>query len=73
MNLSSRDKITIGFVGSFQFFSHLEGFFDLSRSLCRTFANLVFLFVGASDAAAALRQFSQADRPGGSFSFYGHR
>ena len=69
--LKLRDKITIGFVGSFQFFSHLEGFFDLSSSLCRTFANLVFLFVGDSDAAAALRQFSQAAGLGDHFLFTG--
>jgi glycosyltransferase involved in cell wall biosynthesis len=60
-HLQLQDKIVIGFVGSFQFFSHLEGFIDLTRSLCQQFPKLVFLFVGESDAAAALRQFSRAE------------
>jgi glycosyltransferase involved in cell wall biosynthesis len=59
--LNLQGKLVIGFVGSFQFFCQLEGFFHLSRSLCKTFPNLVFLFIGAGDTALALHRLSQTD------------
>ena len=70
-DLNLQGKLVIGFVGSFQFFSHLEEFFHLSRSLCQTFPNLIFLFVGTGNTAVALRRLSQTDDLSHRFLFTG--
>jgi glycosyltransferase involved in cell wall biosynthesis len=69
--LNLQEKLVVGFIGSFQFFGNLEEFLQLCRTLCRTFPNLVFLFVGAGETADSLQRFSVVEGLEAQFRFLG--
>lgn len=42
-----QDRVVVGYIGSFQFFSDLRVFIDIAGKICRNNPKAVFLFVGA--------------------------
>jgi glycosyltransferase involved in cell wall biosynthesis len=65
------DRLTVGFVGSFNFFPEVRPFLQECGMLLQTFPDVCFLFVGHSGGAAELQREAVAAGLGGSFVFAG--
>jgi len=51
-----QERVVVGFVGSFNFFTDVEAFADMVQAVCTRQRQVVFLFVGRGEASEQLRR-----------------
>jgi glycosyltransferase involved in cell wall biosynthesis len=69
--LGLRDRLVLGFVGSFHFFSDIPAFLEIVRAVCARHPSVVFLFVGEGEAGRRLRSLAETSGLSGCFVFVG--
>jgi glycosyltransferase involved in cell wall biosynthesis len=66
-----QDRVVIGYIGSFEFFSGVERFLDLAQKVIAAHNRVVFLFVGQGRVDEAIRRRAEAAGLGSHFIFTG--
>jgi glycosyltransferase involved in cell wall biosynthesis len=51
-----RERLVVGFVGTFNFFAPIETFVEMMTAVCRRYRQVVFFFVGQGEASEQIRQ-----------------
>lgn len=51
-----RDRLVVGFVGTFNFFAPVETFVEVMKAVCQRHRQVVFFFVGQGEASEQIRQ-----------------
>ncbi len=54
--LGLKDRLVVGYIGSFEYFGDVPQFVAMAGDLCRSFPQLTFLFVGEGKSSPQLRQ-----------------
>ncbi len=70
-SLGLKDRLVIGYIGSFEFFSKVERFLALAQRIIATHPRVVFLFVGQGRVDDAIRQGAESLGLGPHFLFTG--
>jgi glycosyltransferase involved in cell wall biosynthesis len=65
------DRVVIGYIGSFEFFSDIERLLSLARKIIAAHSQVVFLFVGKGRVDDALRCAAESSGLGAHFIFAG--
>lgn len=58
--LGLHNRLVVGFVGSFHFFSDIPAFLQIAKSVCTQHPSVVFLFVGEGEAGRQIRQLAES-------------
>jgi len=66
-----QDRVVIGYIGSFEFFSQVERFLHLAGRIIAAYNRVVFLFVGQGRVDGAIRRGAAAAGLGAHFFFTG--
>ena len=69
--LDLKDRVVIGYIGSFEFFSEVERFLALAKSVIAAHNQVVFLFVGKGRVDDAIRRGAESGGLGPNFRFTG--
>jgi len=70
-SLQLQDRVVIGYIGSFEFFSDINKLLDLTSKIVKAHDRVVFLFVGKGRVDDALRLGAEAAGLGSHFIFTG--
>ena len=66
-----KDRVVIGYIGSFEFFSGVERFLALAKRIIAAHSRVVFLLVGKGRVDDAIRRGAESDGLGPHFRFAG--